>query len=292
MKRQLLFENFGLIFKVENGSILDITTNQLMATLGKYGMLVFQNHSVNLDIFTQFIAKHSTRVTCDPARKASSENAQLIDAGNVEMGLHVENGNLPFLPDVQWFYCEKAAKKGSQTTVCDGFKVWEDLSDSTKNKFITHRIKYSRNISAHLWKKYLSVEFEVPVEHINSDHLERVHNQVSGQKYVLNDDGSVNSEYKTWAVHKTNFSKQPAFANSMLGPSVNYEPPKITWEDGQIISSEIWEEIREITRKHTHNIEWQDGDVVIIDNSRVMHGRRMVEDMERRIYGGQSYLKF
>jgi len=33
----------------------------------------------------------------------------------------------------------------------------------------------------------------------------------------------------------------------------------------------------------------QKGDLVVIDNTRVMHGRRRLDDPSRRIFGAQSY---
>lgn len=258
--------------------------------LKKYGAIIFRGFEINLENFSDFIKKNSSRVTCDPARKASVENAQLIDAGTDAMGLHIENGNLPFLPDVQWFYCAKSPEIGSQTTICDGYDVWQQLADDTKNIFKNKRVTFTRNIPEHLWKKYLSVEIGIPYEAVNETHLKSVNRMVKGQNYSLNEDGSVLSEYKVFAAHPTKFSDKIAFANSIMSPSYNYEKPKITMEDGQPIPDTVMEEIKEVTEKLIIEIDWQENDTVVIDNSSVMHGRRKVDDPSRKIYGGQSYL--
>ena len=75
----------------------------------------------------------------------------------------------------------------------------------------------------------------------------------------------------------------------MLGPSVNYEPPRITWENGDDISLDIWDELKDVTERNTYSHFWKKGDIVVIDNTRVMHGRRRLDDQSRRIFGAQSY---
>ena len=287
------FDGYGVSVtaRCNNMRLDSFSTDWMLEHLKDYGAIVFKDFAVDLRIFTNFINKHSSRVTSDPARKAATQNAQLISAGDVEMGLHVENGNLPFMPDAQWFYCEKAASKGSQTTLCDGIKTWNELSGKTKKQFLTKRVQFSRKIPEFLWKKYLATELDLPIDSVSSEQLIEVNQMVDGQHYQLMEDGSVYSRYKTWAVHPTQFANEMAFANSMLGPSVNYEPPRITWEDGSVIAPSIWDEIIEVTKENTDNIEWDHGDVVVLDNTRVMHGRRKILDQRRRMYGGQSYLR-
>lgn len=86
-------------------------------------------------------------------------------------------------------------------------------------------------------------------------------------------------------------SGKRSFCNSILGPSVNYEPPKITWDNGEEIDLDIWDIVKEITAKNTYKHFWNKGDIIVIDNKRVMHGRCALEDTQRRIFGAQSYIK-
>ena len=45
-------------------------------------------------------------------------------------------------------------------------------------------------------------------------------------------------------------------------------------------------ELTQICEKHTQEVNWQNGDVVILDNKRIMHGRRQIEVSlaERKLY--------
>ena len=90
------FKSYGaqVVAQDESACLMSFSSEWVNKELAKSGVIIFKNFTVDLDLFTRFIAKHSRRVTNDPARKASSSNAQLIEAGDVEMGLHIENGNL------------------------------------------------------------------------------------------------------------------------------------------------------------------------------------------------------
>lgn len=266
-----------------------VSTQELYADLAHSGMVVYRDFGDGLQEFNDFVSAHSSKVTFDPARTASTANTAEINAGLLEMGLHRENGNLPFNPDLQWFYCLEEARVGSETTMCDGQRVLFDLSPATRRLFESNRIKYARRIPWANVRRFLSVELQLPFEQITDEHLQQVNDMVEGQTYRRIDQNLIYTELKTSAIVRSCFSKRLSFCNSMLGPSVNYEPPRITWENGEDIAMEIWDEIKEVTARNTYDHFWKKGDIVVIDNSRVMHGRRKLEDTGRRIFGAQSY---
>jgi alpha-ketoglutarate-dependent taurine dioxygenase len=95
--------------------------------------------------------------------------------------------------------------------------------------------------------------------------------------------------YRVPAAHRTLFGSRVSFANSILGPSNNYETPRISFADDTDIPVPLLEEIATVTEKCTGEVAWNDGEVVIVDNTRVMHGRRAIVDPKRTIYNAQSY---
>jgi alpha-ketoglutarate-dependent taurine dioxygenase len=266
-----------------------VSTGQLYEDLARSGVVIYRNFADTLDDFNELVSAHSSRVTFDPARKTATDNTAEIDAGDLEMGLHQENGNLPFTPDLQWFYCMEPAAKGSETTVCDGTRVLEALTPATRRLFEQRRIKYTRRIPWPNVQRFLGIELQVAQQDVNDSHLDRVNERVPGQRYRRLDEFLVASERVTSAIVVSRFSGRAAFCNSLLGPSVNYEPPLITWDDGSDIDFEVWDEIKDVTSRCTYDLFWNKGDIVAIDNSRVMHGRRRLLDPARRIFGAQSY---
>jgi alpha-ketoglutarate-dependent taurine dioxygenase len=287
-----LHDTTKLVESSDGQSLTSLDKETVIDLCAKSGTLLFRGFSGDIDTFSQFVENNSSKVTLDPARSFHAENAQKVDAGLNAVGLHCENGNAPKLPHFIWFYCKKAAKIGSQTTFCDGKRVWAALPDEIKAEFESKKIKYSRNVPENLWRAYIA--YEMPniksPEDVTVDHLKQFSDSLDGQIFKLNDDMSLHYSFIVGAVHKTLFSDDLSFSNSILGPSFNYEKPTITFEDDSFISEKTIDKIKEITEKETQEITWQDGDVVMIDNTRFMHGRREIKDTDREIYAALSYL--
>lgn len=117
IREPLPFYGFERILREDSqAKVINLfTTKELYDDLKNTGAVIYRYFNDSLKEFNEIIKKHSSKVTFDPARKAPTSNTAEINAGIFEMGLHQENGNLPFNPDLQWFYCLEAATKGSET---------------------------------------------------------------------------------------------------------------------------------------------------------------------------------
>jgi hypothetical protein len=267
---------------------------ELLTALGEHGYVVLRGFDSAPESFSGLVERVSSRITLDPARRfAGGSVAQKIEAGLVPQGLHVENGATPWVPDLVWFFCERPAKIGSQTTICDGARTWDRLSPRTQERFLEQRISFARPIPADKWKNlvFRLLDGAKTAEEITFDDLLAVTDDDVDVKYRLRADGSVHYTYFTHAAHETLFGAGPVFANSILTPSVNYEPPVIEFEDGSPLDAMIMREIIEATALETDEIDWYAGDVAIVDNSRVMHGRRKIRDENRSLFNAQSYVR-
>jgi alpha-ketoglutarate-dependent taurine dioxygenase len=285
---------YGVLVEAEGLSLDVLNKDVVLSILKESGFLVMRGFRADLEGFSRLVRRFSTRVSLDPARAfhGSGSVAQKVDAGFDAVGLHCENGNSPFLPDLCWFYCEKAAREGSQTTVCDGYRVWGALSPTTRDRFLEQPIQYSRNVEAAKWKSFIfhSLQGRKPLEEISFEDVASLMGRNTTATAELNPDGSIHYTFQVSAVHRTLFGERLSFANSILGPSYNYERPRITFADGSPIDGRLLAELAEVTESVTENIEWQDGEVVLIDNTRVMHGRRAIKDPVRTIYNALSYI--
>ena len=56
--------------------------------------------------------------------------------------LHSELANTPMMPDMCWFYCERASPVGGETTVADGIALFELLSVDFRELFLRRNISY------------------------------------------------------------------------------------------------------------------------------------------------------
>jgi hypothetical protein len=119
------------------------------------------------------------------------------------------------------------------------------------------------------------------------------------QRGKINSDDSLEYELdiqpclpiKNLTIEGENQTEQFAFANAVLGPSYNYEKPKYTFPNGEPLSEELIKITSELAEKYTQEIHWQDGDIAIIDNKRVLHGRRAIIGnlIDRELFIGMGY---
>lgn len=271
-----------------------LNTNDIYEMLAEFGAFIVRDSIKSALDFSQFVKSHSSKLSLDPARTMTGNAAQEVDAGTQSVGLHCENGNSPFWPDLTWFYCEQAPLKGSQTTVCDGVKVFQNLSIECQNFFTSGDIRYSRKVESDKWRR-LVCYYNTEIKNINDvgiNHLLSLveNDQGTHIEYDSSND-SIQYQFKVSAILKSTFSDSYAFANSILGPSYNYEKPVIDMADGRKIPAHFLEEIKRVTATFTYPAGWQDHDVIIIDNKRVMHGREEIIDSRRKIFNALSYRK-
>lgn len=275
-----------------SSSALNLNRNDLLTKLAEYGAVLLRGFPTTTDQFSKLVDLVTPKTAIDPAREFFAKNVQLVDSGVNEIGLHCENGTTPLVPHIVWFYCERAASQGSQTTICDGVAVWNLLSPEAKELFLSRRIIFSRNVKNDLWVKY--VKHHYPhlhgESHISQKMLDDVFSSISGANVSLNSDGSLFLSHAVFAAKKTFFSSSIAFANSLFGPSHNYEAPQISFENGEMLPDWLLAESRGKAASLTIDIPWETGDIVLIDNSRVMHGRRRITDTNRKLFTALGFL--
>ncbi len=263
-------------FPINTQAISEEIIGQAKQNLKTSGWALMRGFEHDLEKFSDLVGRFCSKLTFDPAREFSGDTSQKVDAGIGAIGLHIENGNTPFPPDVVAFYSRKSAKVGSQTTLCDGADIYNGLSEILKKRF-SRPIIVSRTLPENLWKQYIANEHPqlTKAEEVTELHLQELMNMLPGQSGDINDKGELYYRLCFSPVLKS--SGHAAFANAILGPSFNYEKPKYHFEDGTELSEELVTELRDLAEKFTMELSWQDGDMILIDNTRVMHGRRAIE---------------
>lgn len=244
--------------------------------LTEQGWVLFRGFNHSLEYFNQLVSTFCQQLTFDPAREFSSHMSQKVDAGITSVGLHIENGNTPFPPDLVAFYSQKSALTGSQTTVCDGIALYDALPAYLQERFSTP-ITVSRTLPEHLWKAYVTNEHPnlATGQEVTLAHLNDVINMVPGQSGKLNDQGELDYDLIISPLLKKN--GKTAFSNALLGPSFNYQAPNYHFSNGSNVSQKELDLIAVLAETHTFELSWQDGDMILIDNTRIMHGRRAIE---------------
>ncbi|MEW6999629.1 TauD/TfdA family dioxygenase [Colwelliaceae bacterium BS250] len=269
-------------------SIFDI--NDIKYQLADKGWVLLRGYPVDIEIFSDLLQQLCSHLTFDPARQSVTEANPKIDAGTCPVGLHIENGNTPLPPDIVGLYSGKSAILGSQTTLCDGVALWQSMPEKLQALF-SQPITVRRTLPSHIWKRYVANAPAITdVNTVSEFDLEVFLGAAPGHKGQLNSDGDLDYQLTINPVTSDNLSEQKAFANAILGPSFNYENPTYTFADGSAVTDDLISQLTLLAEQVTGDLKWQDGDVVIIDNKRVMHGRRRIIGpiSERKLFIGMG----
>jgi len=99
--------------------------------------------------------------------------------------------------------------------------------------------------------------------------------------------GSISTEYECSAFTRPLYTDRLAFVNNILPVIVQEENGNthslVRFADGSKIANDVITEIREVTDKLTLPVAWEAGDLIMVDNSRLMHGRYAFNDTRREI---------
>jgi len=248
----------------------DSQFHEILKNFEESGVLYFSNLTSkpkNLVKFTDLFTKTYSNDALRRSKRLDNEKIRNVDLGYQEIKLHSEASFSPACPEIIWFYCVKPPKKNSgKTTFCDGVKLWEKLSGTTKKFFLQEPVCYSLKIPV---DKKIKGKGKKPWF---------LNNPGVRDCYLDFDEKIVSFDYIKFAVHESRIPNKLAFANHLF-VTLESEPQLISRKmySGKEIPSEIIEEIQSVSKKITKKIDWKAKDLIMLDNFRFMHGREAID---------------
>lgn len=292
MKFEKLANDYGLILTSSNPEdFYQLGRKELRKELDQHGILLFRGganfrreHFLKLSqqFSSQFII-HGAKV-----RRPMSEDGtvQTVTEGPDAIVLHSEMHFSPFSPDYMWFFCETAPNSGGETTVCDGELFFRNLSDRAQDLLIRKKLRYWNLWDSDVWKKYFSGCSEQEVIDLfakkntrawfnQNDELEFEVTKSALSKTVRGHLAFVNAI----AVHHQYNQNLKMFEAEGQPSKLRH---RISFEDNETIPSWMTAEIAQIEKKLVLPLKWQNGDLALLDNNRVLHGRNAFDPAAKR----------
>ncbi len=276
---ELLKSSSGkIIFNDTGQNIMQLPVSAILEDFKSFGLILFRGFDVNYEQMKVFAEQFDATFLNQYNRPIVDLNNQfitLVDSGMHYIAPHCENANSPFRPDVVWFCCAVPAAEGGETLFWDGVEVWKAMSRELQQLFIDQKIRYVQKFLASHWQQFLGASATI-------DDVKKILDNMAGISYKINQDESLILEYICSGVIKTKYGNQDAFANSIIS---EYRNPRaiVTFANGSAIPVKVINEIQKIMDDLTGFIPWMSGDLVMIDNSRFLHGRKSFNDKRRRI---------
>jgi hypothetical protein len=209
-----------------------------------------------------------------------------VNLGVEAFPLHPELSREPWKPDVCFFWCMSPPTNGGETTLCDGIEIVRTMPREAYDAFRRRRLRYMLPATP------LMLRFWLGTPEPDNETLGRPPAHCPYEFSLVN--GRIMRSFTRPALHKPMFSDELAFGNFLLfGRYLNGIRHFPTFENGEQVSDALLDLVKTASDRITTAIDWREGDVLVVDNTRFMHGRRAITNVdERRIATYFGYLRF
>ena len=205
---------------------------------------------------------------------------------NVEIFLHHEMAQTLTFPGALFFFCEKAAESGGATPICRSdltLKTLETQNPAFVAKLRSVGVKYRNSMPSEAnhesgqgrsWKDTLTV---------NSAHEAEEKLVALGYQFNWLEDGGLSVQTPALAAVDHFGRGKDVFFNQIVAAAAGWtvaaddkESRLCFGDDSPIEHADLAGTIK-AAYQHTVDLKWQTGDVALLDNLKVMHGRRPFE---------------
>ena len=281
---QVLIEATG-----ERG-ILDLDSSIIVELYKTHGALLLRGFGTDVPQFNSFARQFCTTsvVNESPGRRPidAENHIHTVDAGTGPFSLHPELSREPWKPDAAFFACLSAPSRGGETTICDGIELVRAMPDRVRRGLERRRLLHIKQT----WPQLL--EYWLGTAEPDDELLANPPQWCPYQFRRI--EGEILRIFSRPALHRPMFAEGPAFGNFLLFARFNNRRVGYpVLDDGRPVPDEWLHAIRETGERLSVPIAWQRGDVVMLDNTRFMHGRNAIIDPgERLIATFFGYLGF
>jgi alpha-ketoglutarate-dependent taurine dioxygenase len=212
--------------------------------------------------------------------------------------LHNENSYQQTWPLKIFFLCATPAEEGGQTPIADCRRVLQRIAPEVRDRFIARQWMYVRNFGDGFgldWQTVFQTTEPAAVEE---------HCRKSGIAVEWKEGGKLRTRAvrpavarhprtgeSLWFNHATFFHVStlvPEVRDALLAEFADDDLPANTYYgDGSPIEPEVLDHLRDAYRAETVSFRWQKGDLLVLDNMLVAHGRAPFQG-ERRILVGMA----
>jgi alpha-ketoglutarate-dependent taurine dioxygenase len=298
------FEGGLIINPSDSENVQKLDYGVIVKLFEKSGVILFRDFNIKPEEITEITDLYTERYAHDALRRASRMGQKLVrtvdydshdallrarritqadmvkkkdeewkvDHDNYEeMSLHSETSYAPDYPEIIWFFCNEFSTNGRGcTTLCDGIKLWDNLSYETKNFFLLNPIRYKLKIP--ISEKKIG----------NGTKKWLINQQGAGDGLLDLSNGLLNITQIRFAVHPSRLTNKMCFSNHVLYRDT--DPNILEWGtiDGNKISQNILDEVKEKSKELTYDLDWKKNDFVMLDNKRFIHGRRAFKKSDKR----------
>lgn len=275
-------------------SLADLVGQPLELTdlLSRHGALVFRDWSVGCDSeFDQFVTAFgfdnfayreslSNAVRRNRTPRVFTANEAPAE---IEIFLHHEMAQTPRFPSHLFFFCEKASADGGATPLCRSDVLLENLQKRLPEFVKRCRQRGGRYTltmpgsadqssgQGRSWRETLNVSSPDQAEHRLAS---------LGYQWLWLSEDCLRVTTPTLPLVRKTPNGEEVFFNQLIAAFCGWQDQRnnrtrsVTYGDGTDFDESDLQAAVETAYDSVYDHEWQAGDVALLDNYRVMHGRR------------------
>ena len=201
---------------------------------------------------------------------------------DVEIYLHNEMAQTPIYPGIISLFCENAADEGGATVICRSDSVYDQLfaeAPELTDKLEQQGIRYTTRMpledapesgQGRSWYGTLGVDSREAAE---------AKLKSLGYTWEWHEDGSISAQTAALPAIKTLEGGRKVFFNQIIAAYQGWkgvkEDPSVAlcYGDGSAFSKDYLDKVVAVAKSLSFDLNWQDGDVAIVENNLAMHGR-------------------
>ena len=210
---------------------------------------------------------------------------------DITIFLHHEMAQTPMYPSKLFFFCQTTAKAGGATPICRSDILWnrlKDLHPEFAEECVKKGLRYSNVMPektdelsgmGRSWKNTLNSN--------NRNEAETKLNKL-GYTWEWKPNGDLKATTPTLPAVRNLEDGRFSFFNQLIAAFKGWKDTRnnlknaVTFGDGTILDSMKIESASNIADEITFDINWEKGDILLIDNYVSMHGRRTFKG-ERKV---------
>lgn len=259
--------------------------------LDTHGAVLFRQFEArDVDAFEQFIGAASTKTMDYIENTSPREIVRGLIRTSTEyppehrIVLHNEHSYSAVCPGRLAFFCMRPPDEGGRTPLADCRRVLQNIDPSIRARFEQRRWRYVRNFGDGLgpsWQAVFMTDDPEAVErHCRSADIDwewlgggRLRTRQVRTPTVLHP----RTHQESWFNHIAFWhvtSLEPAVRDALLASYPDEDLPNQTYYgDGEPIEGDVIEALREAYDRAAVYFTWRHGDILLVDNFLVAHGR-------------------
>jgi alpha-ketoglutarate-dependent taurine dioxygenase len=271
-------------------SPLEIPTDTIIQAYKHHGALLLRGFTTDLDVFGRFTAQFCSGSVFNESRGRQllddARNIQSVSLGTAAFPLHPELSREPWKPDVCFFACLNPPRRMGATTVCDGSALVERLPPALREEMAARRLRYTR----HTTQDELITWFQTS----DPSDAQLADPPASCPFTFYRNGDQIRRSFSRPFLHKPMFTDRLAFGNFLLFARYSIDRWDFPlFDDGTLVPPAWTHLVRDMGEEITAAVAWRRGDILMLDNTRFLHGRTAVVPRDGRLIASYfGYLNF